>query len=131
MAGSLTDYAENKIVDHTLGKASWTMPTTAYLALFTVAPTDAGGGTEVSGGSYARVAITSTMGSSSGGSSTNSGTITFPTASAGWGTVVAFAVMDALTVGNMIWWGDLTASKTVASGDTLVFNASQLTLSLT
>lgn len=131
MAGSLSDYAENKIVDHTLGKASWTMPATAYLALFTVAPTDAGGGTEVSGGSYARVAITSNMGASSGGSSTNSGTITFPTASAGWGTVVAFGVFDALTVGNLIWWGDLTASKTVASGDTLVFNASQLTLSLT
>lgn len=130
MAGSLSNYAENKVLDHIMGKAAFTMPTTAYLAAFTAAPTDAGGGTEVSGGSYARQAITSAMGAASNGAQTNSSQISFPTASASWGTVVAFGIFDAITAGNLLWWGDLSASKAVGNGDTLVFNASQLTLTL-
>lgn len=132
MAGSLTNFAEAELLDHILGKGSYTAPT-PYLALFTVAPTDAGGGTEVSGGSYARVAIASNLAAATGTAPTlvtNSSQIAFATASASWGTVVAFGVMDALTVGNMLWWGDLTASKAVGSGDTLVFNAGELDFTL-
>jgi hypothetical protein len=132
MAGSLSNYAEAKILDHAIGKTSWTMPT-AYLALYTAAPTDAGGGTEVTGGSYARVAIAANMAAATGTTpclSTNSGQIAFPTATASWGTVVAAAILDASTAGNFIWWFDLTASKAVASGDTLVFNTGELDLTL-
>ena len=132
MAGSLSNYAEAKLLDHVMGKTAFTMPT-AYLALYTAAPTDAGGGTEVTGGSYARQAMAANMAAATGTTptlSTNSGQIAFPTATANWGTVVAIGVLDASTAGNFLWWADLTASKTVNSGDTLVFNAGELDFTL-
>jgi len=129
MAGSMTNFLEVELLDHVFGKGAYSAPT-PYLALFTAAPTDAGGGTEVTGGSYARVAISADMGTAASGAITNSAGIEFPTASASWGTVVAAAVMDASTAGNMLWWFDLTASKTVGSGDTLVFNAGDLDFTL-
>lgn len=130
MAGSLSDYAELKVLDHIVGKTSFTLPT-AYVALFTAAPTDAGGGTEVSGGSYARKATTGAdWNAASAGATSNANTITFATATAAWGTVVAFALFDALTVGNMLGWADLTVSKAVGSGDTAQFSAGNLALTL-
>ena len=79
---SKTDYSENKVLDHLNGKASFAMPT-AYVALFTAAPSDADGGTEVTGGSYARVATSgATWTAASGGSTSNAAAATFPTASA-------------------------------------------------
>lgn len=131
MAGSFSDYAENKIVDHLTGKTSFTKPTT-YVALFTVAPTDAGGGTEVSGNNYARVATTGTdWDAASGGSASNAAIITFPTPSGAWGTVVAFGVFDASTSGNLLWWGDLGTSKAPGSGDPVTFPIGTLTLTTT
>lgn len=122
MAGSLSDYAELKVLDHLVGKTSFTMPTNAYVALFTVAPTDAGGGTEVTGGSYARVQTVGTdWAAAASGANTNAAAITFPTATASWGTVVAAALFDASTAGNMLIWGDLTVNKTVTTDDTLSF----------
>ena len=92
---SKTDYAENKVLDHLNGKSSFTMPT-VYVALFTAAPSDAGGGTEVSGGSYARVATSgATWAAASGGAASNAAAISFPTASASWGTVTHYATFDA------------------------------------
>lgn len=129
MAGSMTNFLELELLDHVFGKGAYSAPT-PYLALFTAAPTDAGGGTEVSGGSYARVSISSAMDAAASGAITNGSTITFPTASASWGTVVAFGVMDASTAGNMLWWADLAASKAVGNGDTLVFNAGDLDFTL-
>lgn len=121
MAGSFTDYLENKILDHVVGKTSFTMPST-WLALFTVAPSDTGGGTEVSGGSYARKSTAgSDWAAASGGAITTAADLTFPTATANWGTIVAAALMDASSAGNMLIWGDLTVSKTVNNGDTFKF----------
>lgn len=104
MLGGMSDYLENKVLDHVLGKAAYTMPT-CYLGLFTAAPSDSGGGTEVTGGSYARQNATTALGSASAGSSTNSSQITYPDATAAWGDVCAWALFDALTTGNMLWWG--------------------------
>lgn len=129
MAGSMTNFLEVELLDHVFGKGAYSAPT-PYLALFTTAPTDAGGGTEVSGGSYARVAISADMGTAGSGAISNSAAIEFPTASASWGTVVAFGVMDASTAGNMLWWGDLGTSKAVGDGDTLVFNIGDLDFTL-
>lgn len=124
MAGSFTNYGENFVLNYLFnGSFNW------YVALFTVAPTDTGGGTEVTGGSYARV-LSNNWSNSTLGSVTNDAIITFPDASGSWGSVVAFAIFDALTVGNMLAWGDLTAFKTVASGDTVQFNTSNLTFNL-
>jgi len=119
-----SDYLENWIIDHILRAVAFTPPATIYLALYTVAPTDAGGGTEVSGGAYARQSFTLTA--ASAGASSNSADITFPQATADWGTVVAVGILDALTAGNLLMWSLLDASKTVASGDTFKINVNDL-----
>jgi hypothetical protein len=86
--------------------------------LFTAAPTDAGGGTEVTGGSYARVSTApADWTAAASGALENSAVITFPAPTANWGTVVAFAIMDASTSGNMLYWGDLTTARTINNGD--------------
>lgn len=130
MANNLSDYLENKLLDHIIGKTSYTMPT-AYVALYTVAPTDSGGGTECTGGSYARVATSgSTWNAASSGSNSNASDIVFPEATASWGTVVAVGILDASSAGNLLWYGTLTANKTVDSGDTVRFVAGDLTTAL-
>jgi len=119
-----SDYLENKIIDHMLRNQAYTPPATVYLALYTTATSDAGGGTEVSGGAYARQAVS--LSEASGGHSENSADITFPTATADWGTVTHVALMDALTGGNMLMHTPLDASKTVNNGDTFKISAGDL-----
>ena len=125
--GAFTDYLENKLLDHVLRNTAYTSPTTVYVALFTAAPGEAGGGTEVSGGGYARQAVT--FGAPSAGSTSNSADITFPTATANWGTITHFAIFDASTGGNMLYYGQLTSSVTVNSGQQLTIPAGNLTIS--
>lgn len=124
MAGK-SDYLENELLDHVLGVAAYTAPT-PYVALYTAAPTDAGGGTEVSGGGYAREAAT--FGAASGGSASNSAIVDFGTTTGAWGTVTHFGIFDALTAGNLLYWGALTSSKTVESGDPVSFPIGDLTV---
>ena len=119
-----TDYLENKIIDHMLRNQAYTPPSTVYFALFTTATDDTGGGTEVSGGSYARQAVT--LGAASGGASSNTADITFPQATADWGTITHVALMDAETGGNMLMHSPLDESKTVNNGDTFKINAGDL-----
>ncbi len=131
-AASLSDYAENVIADHMFRGTSYsaTAPASFHVGLFTTSCTDAAVGTEVSGGSYARVAVTrataswngthgNTTGASSGtnGTISNASAITFPAPTASWGSVTAFAVMDAASAGNPIVCTDLTTAKTVNNGD--------------
>lgn len=114
---SKSDYAENKVNELLVGKTAFTLPT-AYVALYTAAPSDSGGGTEVTGGSYARKSTAaSDWAASSGGSISNAAVITFVTATGSWGTVTHFGVHDASTAGNLLWWGALGTSKTIANGD--------------
>ena len=129
MAGSFSDYTENKVLDHILKTASFTVPTNIYVALYTVAPTDAGGGTECTGGSYARK-IHEAWDAAASGATENTGAITFVEATASWGTLVAFALFDAITAGNMLAWGDLSVSKAVGSGDTASFADGELDITL-
>jgi hypothetical protein len=127
MAG-LSDYLENIVINHLFRNQAYTPPATIYVGLFTTAPTDAGGGTEVSGGSYARQSVT--LSAASGGSTSNSADITFPTATADWGTIVAAGIFDASTAGNLLAWNNLTQSKTVNNGDTFRITAGNLTLTV-
>ncbi len=134
MAGSLSDYAEKKVQDLILGGVAFAAPAT-HVALFTVAPSDTGGGTEVTGGAYARVNVTNNLtnwpaATGATAAKSNGTVVTFATATAAWGTVVAFAIMDATTAGNMLWWGDLTTSKVIASGDTASFAIGSLSTTL-
>jgi len=128
---AMTNYTENKLVDHLFRGVSFAAPANLYLGLFTAAPTDAGGGTECTGGAYARVTVAcstanwsgtqgaGTTDASSGASGTisNNAAITFPTPTAGWGTVVAVGIFDAASAGNLLYWGAISPSKTVSNGD--------------
>lgn len=126
--GALSDYLENKLLDHVLRNVAYTSPTTIYVALFTSAPSDAGGGTEVSGGGYARQAVT--FSAASGGATSNSADVTFPTATANWGTITHIGLFDASTGGNLLLWGALTTSKTISTGDVLKIPAGDLDITL-
>lgn len=120
MAGKST-YLSDKMLNWLKGTAFATAPTTVYVALFTTAPADDGtGGTEVSGGSYARASITTSTGwSAISGTSprqiSNGGTITFATPTANWGTIVAIGIYDASTAGNLLYWNTIT-SQVINSG---------------
>jgi hypothetical protein len=130
MAGSFSDYLENELLDHVLKTGDYSSPTNLYVALYTAAPTDAGGGTEVSGGGYARVNHNS-WDAASGGASSNDGAITFSTASSAWGEVVAVGILDATSAGNLLMWADLTTSKTVSTGDVAEFADGAIDITLT
>jgi hypothetical protein len=126
MAGNLTNYLENKLIDHFLGTTSYTMPADVYVALFTVAPGEAAGGTEVTGGSYARQIATFTAASS--GATSNDSNIDFTGMPAA--TTVAIGIFDALTSGYMLLYGTLTTNKTTDAGDTLRIATGDLDISI-
>lgn len=115
MAGNLSNYLENKLLDHFLGTTTFTKPAAVYVGLYSAAPSDAGGGTEISGGSYARQSSAFTA--ASNGETSNSANIDFVNMPAV--TVVAIGIHDASTSGNLLLWGTLTTNKTTDAGDTL------------
>lgn len=150
---AMSDFLENKIIDWLLrgqaigitgaSAAAGTGPTSVYVGLLTAAPSDAGGGTEVTGGSYARVTVASSMAnwagtqsagstvasSGTGGQTSNNGAIVFPAPTANWGTITHFGIYDASSAGNLLIWGALTVSKNVNNGDAAPqFNAAALTI---
>ena len=124
---SFSNYLENKILLHVFGGTAYTAPATLYVALFTSDPGEAGTGTEVSGGSYARQTATFTV---TGAIASNTAAIEFPTATATWGTITYAAVYDALSGGNLLGSGALTTSKTINTGDVLRIPASNLNITL-
>ena len=127
---ALSNYAENKILDHLFKNTSYTSPQ-AYIGYFTDTITDASVPTEVSGNGYARVRIDTLMGSASSGSITNTSAITFNAASGGdHGTIVAIAIFDASSGGNQLAYGSLSSSKTISDGDQLNIASSNLTISI-
>jgi hypothetical protein len=118
--GSFADFLELELLDHVFGAAAYTAPATLYVALYTATPSDTGGGTEVTGGSYARVAVTNNatnFPAAAAGAKANGTAITFPSPTANWGVVVAFAILDAASAGNFLCWGAITPNKTVNNGD--------------
>jgi hypothetical protein len=126
MAGNLTNYLENKLIDHFLGTTTYTKPSAVYVGLFTVSPGEAGGGTEVTGGSYARQAATFTAASS--GATSNDTNIDFTGMPAA--TTVAIGIFDNITSGNMLLYGTLTVNKTTDAGDTLRIATGDLDISI-
>jgi hypothetical protein len=123
-----SNFLENALINATLRATTYTSPATVYVSLYTTDPTDADTGTEVSGGSYARTAVT--MGAPSNGVSTNSADVTFPTATAGWGTVTHIGIHDALTSGNLLFHTPLDTSKTIDSGDIFKITSGNLSVTL-
>ena len=121
-----SDYTENKIIE--VMRATNFTAAAAYVALYTTDPTDADTGTEVNGGSYARQLAGLSV--ASGGASSNAADITFPTATAAWGTITHVGLRDAVTLGNLYMHSALDVSKTVATGDTFKISAGDLDVTI-
>jgi len=124
----MSNYLENALINATLRNTSYTSPSVVYVGLYTSDPTDADTGTEVSGGSYARQAVT--FGAPSNGVSTNSAAIEFPQATGTWGTVGWIGIEDASTGGNLLYHTALDASKTIATGDIFKIAIGSLSVTL-
>ena len=124
---AFTDYLENKLVAHTFSNTAFTSPSSVFVALYTVAPTDSTTGTEVSGGGYARQSASFTP---TGNAATNASAIEYPTATGNYGTVVAVAILDASSSGNMLAYATLSASKTISTGDVFRIPAGDLDITL-
>ena len=118
---AFTDYLENKLLAHTFSNTAYTSPSTVYVALYTVAPTDSTTGTEVTGGGYVRQSASFT---------TNASAIEWPTATADYGTVVAVAVLDASSSGNMLAFAALDTNKTISTGDVFRIPTGDLDITL-
>lgn len=124
----MSNYLENALINGTIRGTSYTAPSTIYIALYTSDPTDADTGTEVSGGSYARQSVT--FAAPSNGVSASNATVTFPTATASWGTVAYIGLRDASTAGNLLYHTPLDTSKAVGSGDVFQIQSGSLTVTL-
>ena len=126
----MSNYLENALINATLRNTSYTSPTTVYVSLWTSDPTDAASGTEVStsGTSYARTSVT--FGAPSNGASTNNADVTFPTATASWGTVGWIGINDASTGGNLLYHTALDTAKAIDSGDIFKIASGNLSVTL-
>ena len=127
---ALSDHAEALLLDWLMTTGSATRPTAWYVALYTAAPSDSGGGTEVSGSGYSRQAVTFDAASSPGGTTSNTGAVSFTASGGSFGTVTHIGIFDAVSGGNLLWHGAMTASKTVADGDTLEFSIGNIDLTI-
>jgi hypothetical protein len=124
----MSNYLENALINATLRNTTYTSPTTVYVGLFTTDPTDAGSGTEVSGGSYARQSAS--FASPSNGVSSTDADITFPQATGSWGTVGWIGIFDNLTSGNLLYHTALDTSKTIDVNDIFKISSGSLTVQL-
>jgi len=124
----MTNYLENELIDHILRNAAYTSPATVYVGLYTSDPGEDDSGSEVSGGSYARKAVT--FGAPADGVSSNSVQVDFTTATALWGTVTHFQILDAVSGGNPLFHGALESSVVIDTGDTARFQIGDLEITL-
>lgn len=127
---ALSNYAEKLLLDWLMTSGAATRPTAWYVALFTAAPSDSGGGTEVSTGGYSRQALTCGAASTPAGSTTNTASLTFTAGGAAFGTVTHIGIFDAASAGNLLWHGAATSSKFVDDGDSYVFDIGDIQLYL-
>ena len=135
---ALSDFAENKLLDHILGTASFTAPAKVYVGLHTQSPNEsASAATEIGGsagdsttGGYSR--IEATFASASNGSASNNANITFATATSTYGTISHIGIYDSSTPGqgNLLLHGALDSSKTIETGDTFQISTGNLTVTL-
>lgn len=140
MAGSYSDFLENTTLDEIFGATNYAPPATLYIALFTARGTDAQSDantnfTEVTGGAYARKAVTNNStnwpAASAGAKSNGVAQTMGPATGANWGAITAFGVYDASSAGNLLAWADLTVSKTILDGDSLSFPIGAIAITAT
>lgn len=127
---ALSDHAEKLVLDWLMTTGTATRPSAWFVALYTAAPSDSGGGTEVSGSGYSRKSASFNAASSPGGTTSNNAVISWTAAGGNYGTVTHVGIFDASTGGNLLWHGSLSTPKTVNDGDTIQFSSGNLTLTL-
>lgn len=127
---ALSDYAEKLLIDYCFNTEVVTRPTSWYIALYTAAPSDSGGGTEVSGNGYARDQVTFDAGASPGGTTQNASAAIFTASGGNFGTITHFAVFDSLSGGNMLAWTAMDTNRTVNDGETLTFAIGDIDIAL-
>jgi hypothetical protein len=127
---ALSDYLEKLLLDWAMTGGAATRPTAWHLALYSAAPSDAGGGTELTGNGYAREAIAFAAATSGAGTTSNTAEITFEADGGAWSEVTHVGIFDASTSGNLLWHGSITAPRTLADGDKLVFAVGDVELTL-
>ena len=139
---AMTDALENRLIDFLFRGQSFTQPTSIQIGLFTSAPNEAGGGTEVAGNNYSRATLecslanwagtkgdaTTTASSGTSGTTSNNAVITFPTPSGAWGLVTHFVVFDHQD--NRLFWGALTAGKNIFADDPVTIDPTLLSIRL-
>lgn len=139
-----SDYFENKLIDQVFRAQAFSFPSTLYIGLLTAAPSDTGGGTEVTGGNYGRASVacslanwagtqsagSTTASTGTGGVTSNNNVISFATPNANWGTITHFGIYDAVSSGNLLLWGPLSSAKAVYSGDAVSIQAGQLQIQM-
>ena len=126
----MSNYLENALLNGTLNATTYTAPTTVYVSLWTSNPNDDGSGTEVSGGSYARVAVSFATASGTSGEVLNDAAVEFAAATAGWGVVGWIGINDALSGGNLLYHAALDTSKTIDTGDIFKIAIGNLSVTL-
>lgn len=130
--GSSTNYLELELLDHALGTGvAFSQPGQVYCALFTAAPGEGGGGTEVAGAGYVRDAVNFNAASGASANATNSNALSWTATGGNFGTVVAIGLFDQSSGGNMLFYSDLSVNKTVNDGDTLDIAAGAISVTLT
>ena len=130
---SFSNYLENALLNRVFNGAALSLPSTLYIGLFTAAPTDAGGGTEVSGNNYSRLAVpadTTNFPTATSGLIQNAVTLTFAIPSGNWGTVTHIGIFDAATAGNLLVWGALNSPRVITSRADVRMNQNPLTITL-
>jgi hypothetical protein len=114
---SFTNFTEDLVLKWLLTTGTATRPTQWHVGLFTAAPGETGGGTEVSGSAYARQAATFTVSGTAPTKAANSGAIEFAAATGSWGTITHVGIFDAATGGNMLVYAALDEEKAIGSSD--------------
>jgi hypothetical protein len=127
---NLSDFAEKLVLDFLMTTGAAVRPTSWFLALYTAAPSDSGGGTEVSGAAYARKAVTFAAATSPGGTTSNTNVVSFTAAGGAYGVITHCAIFSAVSGGNMLWQGPMVAARTINDSDTLSFAIGEIDLTL-
>jgi len=126
----MSNYLENALLNGTLNATTYTAPTTVYVSLWTSDPTDDGSGTEVSGGGYARTAVSFATAVGTSGNVLNDAVVEFPASTSGWGTVGWIGINDAASGGNLMYHTALDAAKTIDTGDIFKIAIGNLSVTL-
>lgn len=127
---ALSDHAENLLLNFLMTTGTATRPTNWYLALYTAAPSDSGGGTECSGNGYSRQSVSWDAASGTGGTTSNSGAVTFTASGGNFGNVTHIGIFDASSGGNLLWHGAMAAAKQVNAGDSIQFATGSIDLTI-